>query len=236
MVYLSMSSKIFFSVLFVLFGFGVRAQSLNGTIADRKTRSALEQVHVLNVNTGEKTVTDAAGQFSLKASVNQVLVFYYPGYISDTLLLVDMKPVKRFLAPDPKLLKTVEIQSKTFNPEVEYADIYRKANPTKLEVNKPFAFYPSGYFSREGKFARKGKRKLEGEKIERKIDERWNEAGVKAVTPLNAGELDAFMAMYRPELKDLNKMDAEDLKFYIMNAYKEFKTLPADKRVISGLN
>jgi hypothetical protein len=56
-----------------------------------------------------------------------------------------------------------------------------------------------------------------------------------ALTPLNNKELDCFMVLYRPTLKALNKLDAEDMMFYIMNSYKEFKILPPEKRILPSL-
>lgn len=226
-----MINKLAFFLAILLFSLGARAQQLKGTVSDRNSRYPLEQVQVLNRNTGHITVTDAKGRFKINAQANQVIVFFQPGYQPDTLFLINLSPVKRYLTADRKTLNTVEIKSKTFNPEIEYADVYRKADPTRLEVNKPFGFSPSAYFSKEGKEARQLKRKLEKEKVERKIDARFNNAAVIALTPLKGSDLDAFMTRYRPSLEQLNKMDQEDLKFYIMNSYKEFKDLPADKRV-----
>lgn len=221
---------------FALLSLGVQGQQLKGTVSDRNSRYPLEQVQVLNRNTGHSTVTDAKGRFKINAVANQVIVFFQPGYLPDTLFLVNMSPVKRYLTADRKTLNTVEIKAKTFNPEIEYADVYRKADPTRLEVNKPFGFSPSAYFGKEGKEARRLKRKLEKEKTERKIDARFNNAAVTALTPLKGADLDAFMTRYRPTLEALNKMDQEDLKFYIMNSYKEFKNLPPEKRTMPDLH
>lgn len=209
----------------------VKSQDLTGTVSDRTTQLRLGQVEILNRNTGQKTTTNAKGEFSIQASINQSIIFYQPGYLQDTLFLVDLKPVKRYLTLNTKLLKTVEIRDRGFYPEQEYANIYRTARSVSLVKNKPFRFSPSRIFGSEGKNARRFKRRMELEKTERQIDQRFNEAAVKILTPLKGAELDYFMVIYRPTLKVLGKMDAEDLKFYIMNSYKEFKTLPAEKRV-----
>lgn len=209
----------------------MKAQQVQGTVADRASRLTLEQVEVFNQQTRQKAVTNAKGEFSITAVVNQTLIFYQPGYLPDTLFLIDTKPVKRYLILNNKLLKTVVVKSGAFNPSVEYADVYRKAQYTKLAQNKPFLFYPSKLFSKEGRDARRFKRNLEREIDERKIDSRFNEAAVTAVTPLNGRELDYFMVLYRPKLKQLNSMDEQDLKFYLMNSYKEFNALLPEKRI-----
>jgi hypothetical protein len=210
-------------------------QQITGTIQDRATNLRLENVAVLNKSSGQQTHSNAKGEFNIPASVNQLLIFYQPGYQPDTLFLIDLKPVKRYLVLNNLLLKTVQIKGQAFNPEVQYEDVYRKANAIRVSQNQPFTFYPSRYFSKEGKYARRFKRRLEQEKIERKIDARFNEAAVKALTPLTGKELDCFMVLYRPSLKELNKLDEEDMRFYLMNSYKAFKLLPADKRVLPSL-
>lgn len=205
-------------------------------MADRSTQLRLGQVEVLNINTHQKTITNAKGEFSIRASVNNSIAFYQPGYAPDTLFLIDLKPVKRYLTLSNKLLNTVEIKSGVFNPRKEYANVYHAARVVTLMPNKPFRFSPSRLFGSEGKAARRFKRNMEREIAERKIDERFNEVAVKAVTPLNGAELDYFMVLYRPTLKALDKLDQEDMKFYLINSYKEFKALPPEKRVSPSLH
>jgi hypothetical protein len=219
----------------LFFWIGVDAQTLTGIIKDRSSNAKLEDVSVLNQNTGDKAHTSAVGAFRIAASINQVLVFYKPGYRPDTLLVTDMKPLIRYLTFENRLLNTVVIKGDAFNPEVQYADVYRKARVISSAQNKPFTFYPSKFFSKEGRFARRFKKRLEQEKVERKIDLRFNDAVVRTMTPLRGKELDFFMVRYRPTLKALNKLDQDDFLLYIMNCYKAFKALPAAERVLPSL-
>ncbi len=233
---LSMFSRLIFFITIVFSGHCVYAQELRGTVADRATQLRLGSVEVFNQRTHQKTVTSPKGEFTIKAAVNDVIIFRQVGYTTDTLFLVDMKPVKRYLILDNKLLKTVEVKAGAFNPEKEYADVYLKAKSVNVAQGKPFLFYPSRFFSKEGKDARRFKRKLEREKSERRIDQRFNEAAVKSLTPLSGAELDYFMVLYRPSLKELDKLDEQDFKFYLMNSYKEFKALPPEKRISPSLH
>lgn len=213
----------------------VKAQQITGTVQDRATNLKLENVTVFNKTAGKQVQTNAKGEFKIAAAVNQLLIFYQPGYHPDTLFLINLKPVRRYLVFDNKMLNTVEITAEVFNPEVQYHDVYRKAESFRLDQNRPFTFYPTRYFSKEGKFARRLKRRLEQEKIERQIDARFNEKAVKALIPLRGKELDCFMVLYRPTLKALNKLDKDDLMFYLMNSYKEFKLLPPEQRILPTL-
>jgi hypothetical protein len=43
------------------------------------------------------------------------------------------------------------------------------------------------------------------------------------------------MVLYRPTLKELDKLDEEEMKFYLMNSFKEFKSLPPNKKVSPSL-
>ncbi|HKG04818.1 MAG TPA: hypothetical protein VKB19_00080 [Pedobacter sp.] len=226
-----MLSKLYILVIMICLAQSVKAQEITGTVSDRVDRLKLEDVDVFNQTLNKKTKTNAKGEFRIEAYTNNILIFNQPGYVNDTLFLINLKPVRRYLNLNNNYLKLVEIKADAFKPELQYADVYRKAKAIKVSKNQPFIFYPSKYFSREGKFARRFKRKLEREKTERKIDFRFNEKAVTALTPLKGRELDYFMVLYRPTLTKLGKMDAKDLEFYLMAAYKEFKALPENKRV-----
>ena len=214
----------------LIFTHSVFAQEVSGSVADRANSALLSGVEITNTSAGKKVESNAKGAFTISARAGQVLTFYQPGYLSDTLLLVNTKPIKRYLYLNNNFLKNVTIKGEVFNPEVTYADVYQKAMAIKVEVNKPFIFYPSKYFSKAGKRARKFKRYLEREKSERKIDARFNDAAVAAMTPLKGEELDYFMMLYRPTLKQLSKLDKQGLMFYIMNSFTAFKALPIEKR------
>lgn len=226
-----MFCRIFILFSLLLLNQYVTAQQVQGTVADRASQLRLGQVEVFNLQTKEKTVTNEKGEFSIKAYASQSLLFYQPGYLPDTLFLVDTKPLKRYLTFNNKLLKTVEIKGAAFDPRTEYANVYQTAKYINLSKNKPFSFSPSRFFGKQGRDARRFKKKMELEITERKIDSRFNEGAVTAITPLKGAELDYFMVLYRPSLKKLDKMDAEDFRFYLMNSYKEFKALPPEKRV-----
>jgi len=213
----------------------VSGQVVTGTVVDRDSRLMLENVEVNNIVTKEKVITNAKGEFKINAEVNQTLIFNQPGYFSDTLFLINVKPIRKYMILNNRFLKTIEIKADAFKPEIQYSDVYRKAKIIRLGQNQPFLFSPSRLFGREGKFARRFKKKLEREVSERKIDQRFNEKAVKALTPLTGAELDYFMVLYRPTIKKLDKMDDDDMKFYLMNAYKEFKVLPPEQRISPSL-
>ena len=207
---------------------------VGGLVQDRSTRKAINYVDVFNLNNKAQTATNAKGEFKIKAALNDVLVFNIPGYKTDTLLLINLNEVRRYLDKASNLLSTVTVTNNQTLKE-QYAQTFNKANAVLLAPGRGLLFYPSGYFSREGKQARKFKRMLKQEVKENQIDKWFNVKNIKAILPLQQPELDAFMVMYRPTLKFVQNADAEDLRFYLIDAYDKFKLLPAEKKVLPSL-
>ncbi|WP_316751597.1 hypothetical protein [Pedobacter gandavensis] len=224
-----------FIAVYLLSSGSLFAQEIKGTVADWQTRELQEYVEIFNLNNQQKAVTNKRGEFKIPATVNDVLVFFQPGYKPDTLFLINLRPVKRYLQHNRYDLSTVVISGKTFDPRAEYPDAFREAKAFNTGVNRPLAFSPFRYFSKKGKSGRKFKRRMEVELVERKVDQRFNNTAVKAICPLKGAELDCFMVMYRPSFKALERLDVAGLQLYIMDAYKEFKQLPEEKRKLPSL-
>jgi len=213
----------------------LKAQTqVSGLVQDRGTRKAINYVDVFNLNNKAQTATNAKGEFTIKAALNDVLVFNIPGYKTDTLLLINLNEVRRYLDKASNLLSTVTVTNNQTLKE-QYAQTFNKANAVLLTPGRGLLFYPSGYFSREGKEARRFKRMLKQDVKENQIDKWFNPKNIKAILPLQQPELDAFMVMYRPTLKFVQNADAEDLRFYLIDAYDKFKLLPAEKKVLPSL-
>lgn len=233
--FFSVVSFLLTSSLLFLFTNSVLAQEIKGTVADQETRELQEYVEIFNISNHQKTFSNKKGQFKIPARPNDILVFMQPGYRTDTLFLVNLKPVKRYLQHNRYDLQTIEIRGTAFDPEQEYADAYRAAKAFRFNVNRPLSFSPLTYFSKKGKSARKFVRRMKKEPNERAIDQRFNNFSVKAICPLDGAELDGFMVMYRPTFKALEKMSPDGLKLYIMDAYKEFKQLPEEQKKLPSL-
>ncbi|MBG6235046.1 hypothetical protein IWX76_001614 [Pedobacter sp. CAN_A7] len=211
-------------------------QQIKGVVQDRATDLRLENVIVKNLSSNKQTLTNAKGEFTIPAAISQLLLFYQPGYLPDTLLIIDLNPVWRYLVTNDQMLKTVQIKGEAFNPVVDYHQVYQKARAIRLSQNQPLSFSPSSFFGKEGKNARRFKKRLEQEKIERKIDARFNVATVTKLTRLRDQELDNFMVLYRPTLRALEKMDEEGFLFYIMDSFKAYKLLPSEKKLLPTLS
>ena len=67
------------------------------------------------------------------------------------------------------------------------------------------------------------------------IDRYFNQRYISTILPIKGEELSAFIVLYRPSLAFIKRASADDLKFYVMNAYQKFKILPAEKRALPSL-
>ena len=74
-------------LLFTLHGWSQEApaasssqESLSATVINAQTQRPLESVHVINLNQVVGTITDAEGNFSIRAAVNDTLYFSYLGF------------------------------------------------------------------------------------------------------------------------------------------------------------
>jgi hypothetical protein len=85
-------------ILIVLLGLiagSANAQGLlKGTVYESGSGIKLPDVFIRNTNNKQLTLTDKEGNFSIKAETGNLLIFDSPGYVSDTLYLVDLAPKK----------------------------------------------------------------------------------------------------------------------------------------------
>lgn len=224
---------IFSFFLVVLFFLSGKAQ-LSGIVFDQLSRKHLAQVEITNLNNLEKTTSNDKGEFSIKATTNEVLVLRRAGYQSDTILLTQLKPIRRYLVMDRNTLSTVTISGKRTLRE-EYAQEFNKANPILFAQGRGLLFYPSGFFSKEGKQARHFVRLLKREEKEKVIDRKFNLKLISSILPIKQPELDAFYLKYKPSLKFSKKASEDDVKSYVVDCYQKFKLLPSSQKILPSL-
>ncbi|RYG15337.1 MAG: hypothetical protein EOO07_15650 [Chitinophagaceae bacterium] len=211
----------------------VHAQ-VRGIVFDHASRKPLAQVEITNITTPQKTNGNDKGEFTINAKLNEVLVFSRPGYRPDTVLLTQLRPVQRYLVLDRNNLSTVTISGKKKLKD-EYALAFNKANPILLVPGRGLLFYPSGYFSREGKQARRFVRMLKRDEKEKEIDRRFNLKSISLLIPIKQPELDAFYVRYKPTLRFARKVSEDDLKSYVLDCYNKFKLIPPAQRNLPPL-
>lgn len=221
---------LFIGLLLITAG-AVKAQTIKGTVYEEGSNQKLSNVFIKDINNKQITLVDKDGKFEIKAAQGHTLVFDAPGYVSDTLFVVDEKPLKIELKQLSIVLREVKIssaRSAAFNPREEYPDVYQKAKVNILS--------PSTIFSRESHRARRLKRFFDNEEREKYVDRVYTPSYVSSLVPLKGAELQTFMTMYRPTYAYVKSNTGPSLAVYINDSYQKYKALPPDKRKLQNLN
>src|ERR1700753_2988317 len=98
--------------LLILGSFSANAQSyLKGSVYESGTNNKLADVFIRDANTKQLGITDKQGNFSIKTEAGHTLIFDCPGYVSDTLYVVDLTQQKIVLQTQTIALREVSISS-----------------------------------------------------------------------------------------------------------------------------
>lgn len=225
-----MRLKYTFVFLFFIISATVNAQNvLKGSVFENATNNKLPNVFVRDNTSKQVTITDNNGNFQVRTETGHTLIFESPGYISDTLYVIDLTPKKIMLEPKTIALREVSISAsrQAFDPKKEYPDVYQKS--------KVYVLSPSSWFGKENRDARRLKRYFRTEAEERHVDAVFTRAYVGSIVPLKGKDLEDFMTLYRPSYAFLRSNNSESLVAYINDSYKKFQTLPPEKRSLQRL-
>jgi hypothetical protein len=203
---------------------------LKGTVEETGSTQRLSNVFIKDATNNQLTLTDKNGNFVIKSAPSHLLIFNSPGYVSDTLYVVDMTPKKVKLQILSIALREVKIHGSrsSFDPKEEYPEVYQKS--------KVYVLSPSSWFSKDSRDARRLKRYFAMEQEEQQIDNVFNAAYITSLTPLRGQDLEDFMTLYRPSYAFVHSNTSQTMALYIADSYKKFKALPPDKRKADRLN
>lgn len=225
-----MHKKYFWVVLILMAaGQGMAQGLLKGTVYESGSNNRMSNVFIRNNNNKQITITDNSGNFSIKAETGNLIIFDSPGFISDTLYLIDLAPKKIVMVTKTIALREVSITStrQAFDPHKEYPEIYTKS--------KVYIMSPTSWFSKEGRDARKLKRYFVTEEQQRHVDAVFSRAYVGSIVPLKGRDLEDFMTLYRPSYAFIRGNNSESLAVYINDSYKKYQALPPEKRHLPAL-
>lgn len=219
-------------VLILLFlAGGAFGQTLvKGVVVESGSGIKMENVFVRDLNNKQATLTEKSGRFVINTEVGHRLIFSSPGYIADTLYVVDLSQKHIELKNQPIALREVNItatRTTSFDPHKEYPQVYEKA--------KVYPLSPSTWFGREAKNARRLKRYFQTEAEERQVDRVFTRTYVGSIVPLKGQDLEDFITLYRPSYKFITGNNSESLAVYINDSYKKYKDLPPEKRHLQPL-
>lgn len=206
----------------------------NGFVLELSSGEPLPHVEIKNLNTGVQVESQENGRFAIAAKKDQRLQFSYPGYRTDTLMVVEFDIKRVYLTSDGSTIQIDEVQIQAMTDSRLATEIKRaKEEGQVTETSQQrggIRISPSRWFGKEGKQARQRYQLLLAEQERRKIDARFTPAAIQAVTPLEGEELELYMTKYRPTTAFIAIASDEDLRLYIMDTYAKFNALTPEQR------
>ncbi len=207
---------------------------LMGYVLELESSEPLPHVDIKNLNTGATVQSLEDGKFSIPVKKNERIQFEYPGYRTDTLVVIEFDIKRVYLTSDGSTIRIdeVEIQAMTDSrlareikraeEEGQFTDASQHRGGVRIS--------PSRWFGKQGRQARQRYQLLLAEQERRKIDARFTPEAVTAVTPLAGEELELYMTKYRPTVEFLSTADDAALRLYIIDTYADFKKLTPKQR------
>ncbi len=207
---------------------------LTGYVLELNSGEPLRYVEVKNLKTGVLVESLEDGKFSIPVKTNERLRFEYPGYRTDTLVVIEFDIKRVYMTPDNSVIKLDEVQIQAMTDSRLDMEIKRAQEEGQFtEVSQQrggVRVSPSRWFGKSGRQARQRYELLLAEKERRKVDARFTSEAITAVTPLAGEDLELYMTKYRPTAEFLATADESDLRLYIMDTYAEFKALTPKQR------
>lgn len=207
---------------------------LNGFVLEHESGEPLPHVEVKNLNTGITASSEQDGRFRIAVKKNERLRFEYPGYRTDTLVVIEFDVKRVYLTPDGSTVQIDEVQIQAMTDsrlatEIERAQ--REGQVTESSQHRGgLRISPSRWFSKDGKQARQRHKLLLAEQDRRKIDARFTPEAIMTVTPLTGHDLELYMTKYRPSLEFVETASEDDLRLYIIDTYAKFNKLTPKQR------
>lgn len=225
--------KIFIFILLVL-PLSIQAQTvLRGVVYKADDETKLTGVSIVNVTTKAAAVSRLDGSYTISAKEGDIVTFFSLGHQTDT-VTVEFELLRSgydaYLVDNMKTLSTVTVTSDysrdSLERREEYANIYNRQ--TKVtggntpEAGVGIVLSPVSYFSKDGREARRLKKRLKKQEEDYYIDHVFSEGWVSSLTGLKGDSLKLFMYMYRPSYKFARESDRSTLLLYVNDKYKEF--------------
>lgn len=233
--------RIYFTLLFILFTFQLRAQvTVSGTVYDVSKINLVENVRVVSTG-GLFSITDSLGRYSIIAEPGDSLTFIYNNKPTQKFAVSSIKSFEQFdisikvpIKSRYSLLKEVKVFSRTYKQDSlenrqTYADVFEYKRPGIQSSMSPGGVAGADlgeliniFRFRRNKQLRSFQQRLEMQEQEKFIDYRFNKVFVKRITGITEPALNSFMRWYRPSF-EFTRMSSE-LNFiqYILNSSYRF--------------
>jgi hypothetical protein len=204
------------------------AQTIKGEMYDSDEKTAVGEVKVLNVNTGQEVISMADGTFFITATGGQLLEFSKSGYRM-LRLRVPMGALPSYfkLAFHRGLSPLQELSRE--NRYNYREDSLRSYSLYKQELDFPtmsaidMVAHPFSALSRRSQeIWRFQEDYAEGEK-EKYIDRTFNETLIKNITGLSGDSVRNYIRRYRPSYEQLRSMNDYTFYSYIKHTVQSYR-------------
>jgi hypothetical protein len=217
-----------------------RAQvTVTGVITDKDNKLVLPYASVFNKNTNKRATSDQGGFYKIAANRNDILVFSFLGYKSDTIRVLESSGTETLnikLEVEGQVLRGVEVKAE-YSPyqldsiarREQYGNILNRSDNNLIggNGNTPegfgITFSPISRYSRKEKQKREFKKLFEKMEREKFIDSRYTPLLVSQVTGLKGDSLQLFMRDNYPDYETMRVISREDLLYWITDKYKAWK-------------
>ncbi|MDN5212127.1 carboxypeptidase-like regulatory domain-containing protein [Fulvivirgaceae bacterium BMA12] len=218
---------------------------LSGKVVDKENPEALPGVHILNANKRQGTVSDIDGNFYIKASENDTLIFSYVGYNQHFLILGDSikdelkNPLIIHLSKSLVELETVKVfaykNERDFKNAILELELpeetpvktqipgyyYGPQKPVKPGVGSPISFL-ANKFGKKAKRERQFNEAKKRDEYKRYLHSKYNKEIVSNITGLKDEELDDFMQHCTLSDKFIDDANEYEIIVAINKCYKDF--------------
>lgn len=231
----------------LLTGFGCLAQDkpLLGIVFDKDNKERVASINVHDVSNHLTVYNNLKGEFVIKASVGDTLIFSRQDYHPDTVKVKNTDALIVYMTRLVIQLKEVTVRDSALTPEQqlektkeEYSKVYSPSLDPDFWVTDPYAGIGISIdaiwnsVSREGRNAAALREQIERDYEQNVINYRFSRTFVARITGLKGERLNSFMVRYRPGYYTVKTMtDYEfitmiraDLRRYLRN--QRIYTLP----------
>ena len=208
-------------------------QIIKGQVLEYKTRIGLAAINIINLNTNQTALSDNKGSFTIKASLNDILVFKGFAYENDTLVVTKLNSIEVFMLPQTHVLKDVKVTSMD-GPSMAIYDPNFHGQTVAYQTDKNGNFigglnFRFWYWKKDEHKRDKLKKMLQNEQTYAQIAKAFSPENLARFLPLKGTEMDNFIRMYTPSIK-VYTANSFNMADYLNTSYKKFIELPVEKR------
>jgi hypothetical protein len=234
--------KIYFlTFLFLLATGNIFAQlTVSGTVYD-STRTVYVKNVLVKTKSGNHTITDSLGQYSIAVTKNDSIAFVYRNKSTPEFAISEIVNLAAFdvaiqvrVHGKFKTLREVTVTSKTYKedsienredfehifdysrPGFELSDDNNNAGIDLDQLIDMFRF-------KRNKDMHMMQKRLINEEQDKYVDYKFNKALIKRITTIDSSDIAIFMRRYRPSFEFVHSSTTADYYQYILDASYEFK-------------